>query len=348
MKLIDKINAASDEGKTIFSFEFLTPRPKEDQEKLFSMIGRMARQGPCFCDVTWRPGGREADLTLGVAERMQNAIGVETLLHLACSGMTVEMIDHALDAARARGIKNVLALKGDPVKGQGPAEGEFDCALDLKVKGTTMLARYLCNTCSLASPSLAPIGSHVKYIRTRHGDYFGIVVAGYPDGHPSIVPEGRDTPLKEDYQNELAYLKQKVDAGADLIITQLFFDVGSYLRFVNDCRGIGITCPILPGLLAITTQRNFNYMVKMCKPKIPKEMKENLELVKDDEEALVAYGIKLGTEMCKRLLANGIKTLHFYTINREKPALAILRNLGLVKGPEVPQQNGFAEKLAVA
>ncbi|XP_058099548.1 methylenetetrahydrofolate reductase (NADH) 2-like [Magnolia sinica] len=313
MKVIEKIKAASDEGKAIFSFEFLTPRPKEDLDKLFSMMGRMVNHGPLFCDLTWRAGGREADLTLEVANRMQNEVGIETLLHLACTGMTVEMIDHALDTARANGIHNILALKGDPVKGLAPVEGEFTSALEL-----------------------------VKHIRARHGDYFGIVVAGYPDGHPSIFAEGSDAPTEEAYQNDLVYLKEKVDAGADVIITQLFFDVDSFLKFVDDCRKIGITCPIIPGLLAVSTYRNFSYMTRMCKPKIPKEMKDGFELVKDNEEALMEYGIKIGTEMCKKIMAHGIKTLHFYTINREKAALAILKNLGLVSELEGGDRNGVA------
>ncbi|RWR86186.1 methylenetetrahydrofolate reductase 1 [Cinnamomum micranthum f. kanehirae] len=305
MKVIEKLRVASDEDRTIFSFEFLTPRPKEDLEKLMSTIDGMVSHGPSFCDLTWRPGGLEADLTLKVSGKMQNEVGVETLLHLAVTGMTMEMIDHALDTAKAKGINNILALKGDPVKGKDPAQDPLQCALDL-----------------------------VKYIRAKHGDYFGIAVAGYPEAHPCMKPEGSEVATEEGYQSDLEYLKKKVDAGADLIITQLFFDTDAFLKFVGDCRQIGISCPIIPGILAISTHRNLAYMTKMCKPKIPKEMKDALELVKDDEEALMKYGIQMGTEMCRKILAHGIKTLHFYTINKERAALAILKNLGLVSDNE--------------
>lgn len=145
-----------------------------------------------------------------------------------------------------------------------------------------------------------------------------------------MKPEGSEVATEEGYQSDLEYLKKKVDAGADLIITQLFFDTDIFLKFVTDCRRIGISCPIIPGILAISTYRNLAYMIKMCKPKMPKEMKDALELVKDNEEAMVEYGIRMGTEMCKKILAHGIKTLHFYTINKERTALAILKNLGLV------------------
>lgn len=304
--MIEKIQAASDEDKVIFSFEFITPRPKEDINVLMSKIGLMASHGPSFCDLTWRPGGLEADLTLDVSSKMQNVIGVETMMHLTCTGMTVESIDHVLDTARAKGIKNILALKGDPIKGRDPAEDELACGLDL-----------------------------VKHIRAKYGDYFGIAVAGYPEAHPSKIPEGSEVATEEGYESDLAYLKQKVDAGADLIITQLFFDTDFFFKFVTDCRRIGISCPIIPGILTISTYRNLVFMTKMCRPRVPKEMKDALELVKDNEEALVKYGIEMGTEMCKKFLANGIKTLHFYTINRDRTALAILKNLGLVSESKI-------------
>lgn len=304
--MVEKIKAASNEDRIIFSFEYLTPRPKEDLDKLLSLIDGMVAHGPSFCDVTWRPGGLEADLTLDVSSKMQNGIGVETMMHLTCTGMTVEMIDHALDTARAKGIKNILALKGDPVKGRDPAEDEIACALDL-----------------------------VNHIRAKHGDFFGIAVAGYPEAHPSQIPEGSEVATEEGYQSDLAYLKKKVDAGADVVISQLFFDTDVFLKFVSDCRMIGISCPIVPGILAITTHRNLTYMTKMCRSRIPQEMKEALELFKGNEEALVEYGIQMGTEMCKKILAHGIKTLHFYTINRDRSALAILRNLGLISESKI-------------
>ena len=109
----------------------MTPRPKEDIEKLMSTIDGMVNHGPSFCDLTWRPGGLETDLTLKVAGKMQNEVGVETLLHLAVTSMTMEMIDHALDTAKAKGTNNILALKGDPVKGKDPAQDPLQCALDL-------------------------------------------------------------------------------------------------------------------------------------------------------------------------------------------------------------------------
>ncbi|KAE8717563.1 Methylenetetrahydrofolate reductase 1 [Hibiscus syriacus] len=222
--------------------------------------------------------------------------------------MPVEKIDHALETIKSNCIQNVIALRGDPPHGQDKfvqVEGGFACALDL-----------------------------VKHIRAKYGDYFGITVAGYPEAHPDAIGDnGVATP--EAYQNDLAYLKRKVDAGADLIVTQLFYDTDIFLKFVNDCRQIGINCPIVPGIMPINNYKGFLRMTGFCKTKIPDEITAALEPIKDNDEAVKAYGIHLGTEMCRKILANGIKTLHLYTLNMEKSALAILMNLGLIEESKI-------------
>jgi methylenetetrahydrofolate reductase (NADPH) len=303
MKVIEKIQNAEKEGKVVFSFEFFPPKTEEGVENLFDRMDRMVEHQPSFCDITWGAGGSTADLTLDISNKMQNMICVESMMHLTCTNMPVEKIDHALATIKANGIQNVLALRGDPPHGQDKfvqVEGGFACALDL-----------------------------VKHIRSKYGDYFGITVAGYPEAHPDMI-KNEVGATEEDYQKDLAYLKLKVDAGADLIITQLFYDTDIYLKFVNDCRQIGIKCPIVPGIMPINNYKGFIRMAGFCKTKIPSEITAALEPIKDNEEAVRAYGIHLGTEMCKKILAHGIKTLHLYTLNMEKSALGILANLGLI------------------
>lgn len=309
MRIIEKIREAVDgEGRTVFSFEFFPPKTEEGVENLFERMDRMVAHNPTFCDITWGAGGSTADVTLDIANRMQNMISVETMMHLTCTNMPVEKIDHALDTIKANGIQNVLALRGDPPHGQDKfvqVEGGFSCALDL-----------------------------VKHIRAKYGDYFGITVAGYPEAHPDMIQGEVGAPL-EAYSNDLAYVKRKVDAGADLIVTQLFYDTDIFLKFVSDCRQIGITCPIVPGIMPINNYKGFLRMTGFCKTKIPSEISAALEPIKDNEEAVKAYGIHLGTEMCKKILAHGIKTLHLYTLNMEKSALAILVNLGLIEESKI-------------
>ncbi|XP_042416875.1 probable methylenetetrahydrofolate reductase isoform X1 [Zingiber officinale] len=308
MKVIDKIRgAANGDGRTVFSFEFFPPKTEEGVENLFDRMDRMVAHNPSFCDITWGAGGSTADLTLDISNRMQNMICVETMMHLTCTNMPVEKIDHALDTIKSNGIQNVLALRGDPPHGQDKfvqVAGGFACALDL-----------------------------VQHIRAKYGDYFGITVAGYPEAHPDMIQDGIAT--EEAYNSDLTYLKRKVDAGADLIITQLFYDTDIFLKFVNDCRQIGITCPIVPGIMPINNYKGFLRMTGFCKTKIPDKITNALEPIKDNEEAVRAYGIHLGTEMCKKILANGINTLHLYTLNMEKSALAIIMNLGLIEESKV-------------
>ncbi|KAF8402446.1 hypothetical protein HHK36_013402 [Tetracentron sinense] len=356
MKVIEKIQAAA-EGQVVFSFEFFPPKTEDGVDNLFERMDRMVAHSPTFCDITWGAGGSTADLTLDIANRMQNMICVETMMHLTCTNMPLDKIDHALQTIKSNGIQNVLALRGDPPHGQDKfvqIQGGFACALDL-----------------------------VKHVRATYGDYFGITVAGYPEAHPDVIQSDGVATL-EAYQNDLAYLKRKVDAGADLIVTQLFYDTDVFLKFVNDCRQIGITCPIVPGIMPINNYKGFLRMTGFCKTRvcylllidllrreeernmkdlwqltatacrkpqfyqkcvevlnhgkeplevneIPSEIMAALEPIKDNEEAVKAYGIHLGTEMCKKILAHGIKTLHLYTLNMEKSALAILMNLGLIE-----------------
>ncbi|XP_043695549.1 methylenetetrahydrofolate reductase 1-like [Telopea speciosissima] len=303
MKVIEKIKAASkEEQEVLFSFEYFPPRTQDGVDKMLEQLDRMSLHSPAYWDITWRDSA--AKLSLEMANVMQNLFSIETMMHLTCTKMPVEEIDHALDTIKSQGLHNVLALRGDPPLGQDKfvkTEGGFECALDL-----------------------------VTHIRNKYGDYFGITIAGYPEAHPDVLRIDDGLPTSEGYQNDLAYLKRKVDAGADLIITQLFFDTNIFLNFVNDCRQIGITCPIVPGILPINDYKGFLKMTNLCKTKIPTEITTALESIKDNEEAVRAYGIHIGTEMCKKILAHGIKTLHFYTVNKEIPALSILMNLGLI------------------
>lgn len=306
--MIEKIRAAEEKGQAVFSFEFFPPKTEDGVDNLFERMDRMVAHNPTFCDITWGAGGSTADLTLDIANRMQNMICVETMMHLTCTNMPVEKIDHALNTIRSNGIQNVLALRGDPPHGQDKfvqIQDGFACALDL-----------------------------VKHMRSKYGDYFGITVAGYPEAHPDVIGIDGVATL-EGYHSDLAYLKRKVDAGADLIVTQLFYDTDLFLKFVNDCRKIGITCPIVPGIMPINNYNGFIRMTGFCKTKIPAELMAALEPIKDNEEAVRAYGIHYGTEMCKKILAHGIKTVHLYTLNMEKSALAILKNLGLIEEAKI-------------
>lgn len=224
-------------------------------------------------------------------------------MHLTCTNMPVEKLEAALQQCKQAGIRNILALRGDPPHGEEKftqVEGGFSCALDL-----------------------------VKYIREKHGDYFGICVSGYPEAHPDQIVEDPEE-MKKKYWEDIEYLKKKVEAGADFIITQLFYDVDLFLKFVVDCKSAGITAPILPGIMPIMNYGGFKRMTSFCKTFVPEHVSDVLETIKDNDAAIKAYGISLGTQMCQRLLDSGVPGVHMYTLNLDKSAVGILKNVGLI------------------
>uniref|UniRef100_A0A061S486 methylenetetrahydrofolate reductase (NADH) n=1 Tax=Tetraselmis sp. GSL018 TaxID=582737 RepID=A0A061S486_9CHLO len=310
MKISEKMNKSIAEGKKFFSFEFFPPRTDEGVDNLFDRMENMVSYGPTFCDITWGAGGSTADLTLEIAKRMQNEVCVESMMHLTCTNMPKEKLDEALKTVRAAGLQNILALRGDPPKGQETfttVEGGFSCALDL-----------------------------VKYIRETHGDYFGIGVAGYPEAHPDVITDDPEA-MEKAYRSDLDYLKKKIDAGGELIITQLFYDCDKFIKFVADCREMGITVPIIPGIMPIMTYGGFKRMTGFCKTYVPQEILDTLEPIKDNEQAVKNYGIHIGTEMCKKLLDAGTPGLHMYTLNLDNAAVSILKNLGFVNPDVLPR-----------
>eukprot|EP01101_Sappina_pedata_P003993 TRINITY_DN1634_c0_g1_i1.p1 TRINITY_DN1634_c0_g1~~TRINITY_DN1634_c0_g1_i1.p1 ORF type:complete len:568 (-),score=188.55 TRINITY_DN1634_c0_g1_i1:321-1985(-) len=295
MKIIDKINKAlEDEDAHLFSFEYFPPKTEDGVANLYRRLQSMATLFPAFIDVTWGAGGSTSERTLEIVSNAQKYLGLETMMHLTCTNMPVEGIHDALVKAKESGVQNILALRGDPPRGEDwkKIDGGFSYAEDL-----------------------------VKYIRAQFGDYFGIAVAGYPERHA-------DSKSKDD---DMVFLKKKIDAGADFIITQLFFDTKIFLDFVKDCREIGITCPIIPGIMPIHTYAGFKRMVSLCGTFVPPYVLDALEEVKDNDEAVKEFGVKLAIDMCQELLAAGIKGLHFYTLNLEKTVLQIVEGLKLTK-----------------
>ncbi len=160
----------------------------------------------------------------------------------------------------------------------------------------------------------------VRFIREEYGDYFVICVAGYPHGHPD----------SKSYEDDLIHLKDKCDAGADFIITQLFFKAETFIKYVKDCREIGINCPIIPGILPIQSYDSLRHIIKLSKLEVPSDIITTLESIKENDEAIRNYGIEMCVQLCKELLESGlVNGLHFYTLNREVAVTEILKQLGL-------------------
>lgn len=301
--ITEKIRQREAEGKTFFSFEYFPPKTETGVSNLYERAERMAKVEPLFCDVTWGAGGGTSDLTLDLSGNIQRFLGVDVMMHLTCTNMPSGKVREGLEGAKARGIRNILALRGDP-----PAGKEWTACVDGFEHATDL----------------------VRFIKAEYGDFFSICVAGYPEGHPSGYLDDKMT-MEEEYK----HLKEKCDAGADFIITQMFYDVDGFLGFVRKCREIGINIPILPGILPIQNYNGFKRMIGFCKTRIPESVATAIEAIKDDEVAVKQFGIDLGIDMCKRILKSKLAPgIHFYSLNLEKSVMGIVDGLDLIPKTE--------------
>lgn len=324
VKIIDAMNQFKKENpdKPFVSFEYFPPRTQEGVTNLYDRFMRMKEQKPLFMDVTWGAGGSTSELTMELCTHITKECGQIANMHLTCTNQDKEKTELALTQAKENGIQNIVALRGDPPAGQEnweAVEGGFGCALDLE-----------------------------SYIGEKYDDFFCISVAGYPEGHPDRIKAVEDRELTEDektrcctidgvvhvcsdqdYAEEMEYLKKKQDAGAAFIITQMFFDVKVFVKFCDDCKAAGITIPVLPGIMLLQAYGGFKRMTGFCKTRVPEELAAKLEEIKDDADAVKAFGIQEGVDRCKGLIAAGVPGLHFYTLNLEKTTYAIMEELGL-------------------
>ena len=276
-------------GSSRCSFEFFPPKSEEELPKVKATLRRYTAQRPCFMTVTYGAGGGTRHLTRELTTFIQKDLGIPAVAHLTCVGHSREEIDKILDEYETLGIRYILALRGDPDN----EEGVF---------------RPHPEGFSCARDLVA----HIHQRRT-----FSIAVAGYPEGH--LEAQSRT--------EELEYLRQKIEAGAEIILTQLFFDADAYLAFVSDARDVGITAPIIPGIMPIGNVKQLKKFTVMCGATIPDKIVGDLEDIASDKEAVRAYGVKAAVELCEVLMANGVPAIHFYTLNKSKQVEAICEQL---------------------
>ena len=278
------------------SFEFFPPKTPEAEEALFrETVPALKRLGPSFISVTYGAGGGTRDTTLRIVHRVRHEHGVESMAHLTCVGSTRAMLASVLDEAHALGIENILALRGDPPRGQTnfqPVEGGFTYAVEL-----------------------------IRFVKGRNS--FAVGAAGYPEGHV----ECRDR--RVDWDRTVA----KVEAGAEFLITQLFYDPHAFFEFEDYLRNKrGVKVPIVPGVLPFLSTEQIKRFTSLCGAKLPPAILHRLEAHGDDNEAVRQVGVEVCTEMCRELLDRGVPGLHFYCLNRHQSCTEIFQNLGLVKG----------------
>ncbi|HWO42897.1 MAG TPA: methylenetetrahydrofolate reductase [NAD(P)H] [Candidatus Eisenbacteria bacterium] len=273
------------------SVEFFPPKTEKGEESLFREIEIIKKLKPAFCSVTYGAGGSTRDKTVELVERIRRECGLEVMCHLTVVGQSKEDARSILRKLKEKGIENLLALGGDPPQGMS----------DWKPH---------------------PDGYHhaVELVREAVAlGGFSIAVAGFPEVHPRA-------PSRE---SDLQHLKEKVEAGAAVVITQLFFDNEDYYRFVEDARKLGVTVPIVPGVLPILSVPQVRRFTALCRAKIPPPLERKLARVENDDQGAVDLGIEYATRQCEELMRFGVPGLHFYSLNKAHSLKAICENLGL-------------------
>lgn len=298
IKITDKI-ASLGENEPFFSLEFFPPKTESGMRNLYARLGRMSLLGPLFVTVTWGAGGTTSEKTTDLAVTCQEDLGLTTCMHLTCTNTPKSVIDEALKKAKDSGIRNILALRGDPARDTSASHGagDFTHAVDL-----------------------------VRYIREQYGDHFCIGVAGYPEGHA----DGSFEELQQDPKRDLPYLTEKIKAGADFVITQLFFDVQKLVDYEAMVRSIPELkdVVIIPGLLPINGYNIFQRASKLSHASIPMSILENFpDEIQNDDDAVKDIGVDVLVKMIDEIYEktdNRIKGIHFYTLNLEKSIAQIV------------------------
>ncbi|EDY20827.1 5,10-methylenetetrahydrofolate reductase [Chthoniobacter flavus Ellin428] len=280
-------------NKTSISLEFFPPRTPESSERLFQTIAELAPFAPSFASVTYGAGGATRELTHDLVVRLRRTTALDPIPHLTCVGHTAEDIHAVLARYAAAGVSNLLALRGDLPQGSAASASSFAQAADL-------------------------VGAIRAFKHPHETRGFGIGVAGFPDGHP----------LTPNRLREMDHLKAKVDAGADYICTQLFFDNHSFHDFRERCELGGIRAPILAGVMPVTTLSGLQRMAELAAGvRIPAKLLKRLAASGNDPHAVAEIGIQYAIEQCADLLRHGVSGIHLYTLNQSAASVRILRSL---------------------
>ncbi len=284
-----RISDLLDRRRPVFSFEFFPPKTDEGRQTLEGTIEVLKDDRPDYVSVTYGAGGTTRNSTVDITKSIKQDLGIEAMAHLSCVGEPTERLAEILSDIDSAGIENVLALRGDPPRGETewrPHPGGLSYSVEL-----------------------------IRLIRERFD--FCVGAACFPEVHP-------DAP---DRESDLRYAREKVEAGASFLITQLFFDNELYFDFVEDARRAGVDVPIIPGIMPITNYGQIKRFTEMCGASIPDELNAQLDGRADDPEAVAELGVAYATLQCSDLLARGAPGIHFYTLNRSPSTRAILAAL---------------------
>jgi methylenetetrahydrofolate reductase (NADPH) len=273
--------------KTPVSFEFYPPKNDEQREQLRRTVSKLKIHAPEFVSVTFGAGGSTLSYTPETVRELRQTHKLNGVPHVSCMGGTREEIRELLNLYKALGCTRIVALRGDLPSGMARM-GDLRYASDL-----------------------------VAFIREEHGDHFRIEVGCYPEMHPQ----------SEDALADLRHFKAKMDAGADSAISQYFFNADAYFRFVDDVRRLGVTAPIIPGIMPISNFSQLKRFSEACGAEIPRWIGKRMAAYGDDAESIRELAADVVAGMCRRLIEGGVAELHFYTLNLAKPTQSVLSRL---------------------
>jgi len=285
-----KFSAAYGPGKFGLSFELFPPKTEQGEASLFEHVARLVEYRPSFITCTYGAAGSTQGKTLEIVSRVRRDFRLSVATHLTCVGRTVDQLREYLQQAQQEGIENVVALRGDPPRGDAqfrPVEGGLRYANEL--------------------------------VALVHGEFptFGIAVAGYPETH-------QEAPSAE---IDLENLQRKVDAGGEVVITQLFYDNDDFFRFRDRCDALGIRVPIVPGLLPVTNFAQIQRITSLCGARLPADFVNGLKAAGDDAQAQFAVGVEFASRQTQALVDAGVPGVHFYVLNRSEATAEVLSNL---------------------
>ncbi|MGD9763893.1 MAG: methylenetetrahydrofolate reductase [NAD(P)H] [Candidatus Binatia bacterium] len=285
-----RLRALFDRDQPVFSFEFFPPRSAAGEDALMRTIANLRPLEPSFVSVTYGAGGSTREKTIEIVTRIKREYGIEAMAHLTCVGHDRDELVAILDRLTNAGFENLLPLRGDPPRGQA----EF-----------------------VRPPNgFAHASELVQFIKQR-GYGFCLAGGGYPEGHPEC----------RDLAQDIEHLRRKVEAGVEVIITQLFYDNADYFAFVERARGAGIGVPVLPGIMPITNVAQIERIATLCGARIPAGLRDRLHAAADDERRVLRVGIEHALAQCEGLLARGAPGVHFYTLNQSPATAAIVAEL---------------------
>jgi methylenetetrahydrofolate reductase (NADPH) len=292
VRILDLLQAARDRAEPAFSFEFFPPKTPEGERALFETVAALRAVGPTYVSVTYGAGGSTRQKTVELVKRLRDESQIEAMAHVTCVGASRDELADVLDEVADAGVENVLALRGDPPRGETtfvPHPGGFEHASDL-----------------------------VAFIRSRPDRWrFCVGAAAYPEGHVETRDLARD----------LANLSTKVQAGTDFLVTQLFFDNAKYFGFVERARAAGIAVPIIPGIMPLTNVEQVERFTALCGASIPSPLQAAMGVRRADPEGARELGVAFAALQCADLLRRGAPGVHFYTLNRSPSTRAIVAAL---------------------